>query len=119
MRVHIMFVFLMNIQGPESIYKTRYECYAFIVLYASRTPTPQSSRLRAGRLKGRSSSPARVKNFLVQTGSGVHPIYSPMGTGGSFPGGKVAGAWNWPLTASADVKKMWISTSTPPYAFMA
>jgi hypothetical protein len=27
----------------------------------------------------------------VQTGSGVHPTSYPMGTGGSFPGGKAAG----------------------------
>jgi hypothetical protein len=26
----------------------------------------------------------------VQTGSGVHPASYPMGTGGSFPGGKAA-----------------------------
>jgi hypothetical protein len=37
-----------------------------------------------------------------------------------FPGGKVAGreADHSPPT-SAEVKKMWIYTSTPPYAFMA
>jgi hypothetical protein len=29
---------------------------------------------------------------VIQTGSGVHPTSYPMGTGGSFPGGKVAGA---------------------------
>jgi hypothetical protein len=29
---------------------------------------------------------------VVQTGSGVHPTSYPMGTGGSFPGGKAAGA---------------------------
>jgi hypothetical protein len=29
---------------------------------------------------------------IVQTGSEVHPTSSPMGTGGSFPGGKAAGA---------------------------
>jgi hypothetical protein len=34
----------------------------------------------------------------VQTGSGAHPISYPMDTGGSFPEGKSAGAWNWPLT---------------------
>jgi hypothetical protein len=34
----------------------------------------------------------------VQTGSGAHPVSYPMGTGGSFPGGKAAGAWSWPLT---------------------
>jgi hypothetical protein len=36
----------------------------------------------------------RVKNFLqiIETGSEVHPTSYPMGTGGSFPGGKAAGA---------------------------
>jgi hypothetical protein len=29
---------------------------------------------------------------IVQTGSEVYPTSSPMGTGGSFPGGKAAGA---------------------------
>jgi hypothetical protein len=29
---------------------------------------------------------------IVQTGSEVHPTYYPMGTGGSFPGGKAGGA---------------------------
>jgi hypothetical protein len=35
----------------------------------------------------------------VQTRSGAHPASYPMGTRGSFPGGKVAGAWSWPLTS--------------------
>jgi hypothetical protein len=41
-----------------------------------------------------------------------------MGTGGSFPGLKRKGreADHWPST-SAEVTKMWICTSTPPYAF--
>jgi hypothetical protein len=37
-------------------------------------------------------SPAGAKDFssnlCVQTGSGAHPASSPMGTGGTFPGGK-------------------------------
>jgi hypothetical protein len=37
---------------------------------------------------------------VVQTGSGAHPASYPMGTGGSFPGGKAAGARSWPLTSS-------------------
>jgi hypothetical protein len=39
--------------------------------------------------------PSRGKIFLlhsVQTGSGAHPVSYPMGTGGSFPGGKVTGS---------------------------
>jgi hypothetical protein len=39
--------------------------------------------------------PAKAGNFSlhhrVQTGSGAHPASYPMGTGCSFPGGKVAG----------------------------
>jgi hypothetical protein len=34
----------------------------------------------------------------VQNGSGAHPTSYPMGTRGSFTGGKAAGAWSWPLT---------------------
>jgi len=40
--------------------------------------------------------PAGAKNFslhhLFQNGSGAHPVYYPMGTGGSFPRDKAAGA---------------------------
>jgi hypothetical protein len=32
------------------------------------------------------------KNYRVQTGSGAHPASYPMGTRGSFPEGKAAGA---------------------------
>jgi hypothetical protein len=57
---------------------------------------------------------------VVQTGSGVHPTSYTMGTVDSFPGVKQPGreADHSPPT-SAEVKKMWIYTSTPPYAFMA
>jgi hypothetical protein len=51
---------------------------------------------------------------VVQTGSGVHPT--------SYP----TPAVKWPghepkhsPPASVEVKKVWIYTSTPPYAFMA
>jgi hypothetical protein len=40
----------------------------------------------------------------VQTGSGDHPPSYPMGTVGSFPGNKAAGAWSY--------------ISTPPHFFM-
>jgi hypothetical protein len=50
--------------------------------------------LRAGRPRGRSSSPGTVKNILhvVQTGSGAHTASYRMGTRGSFPRGKAAEA---------------------------
>jgi hypothetical protein len=34
----------------------------------------------------------------VQNSSEAHPASYPMDTRGSFPGGKAAGAWSWPLT---------------------
>jgi hypothetical protein len=57
---------------------------------------------------------------IVQTGSGVHPTFYNMGTGGSFPGVKRQGheADHSPPT-SAEVKKMWIYTSTALYVFMS
>jgi hypothetical protein len=57
---------------------------------------------------------------IVQTGSGVHPTSYKIGTGGSFPGVKRQGREaDHSLPTSAEVKKMWIYTSTPPYVFMA
>jgi hypothetical protein len=47
--------------------------------------------------------PAGPGNFSlhhrVQNGFGAHPASYPLGTRGSFPGGKAAGAWSWPLTS--------------------
>jgi hypothetical protein len=47
--------------------------------------------------------PAKAGNFSirhrVQTGSGAHPASYPIGTVGSFLGGKTAGAWSWQLTS--------------------
>jgi hypothetical protein len=45
-------------------------------------------------LDGQGLIPGRDVSLLhsVQTGSGAHPASYPMGTGGSFPGDKAAGA---------------------------
>jgi hypothetical protein len=47
--------------------------------------------------------PVGAGNFTfrhrVQTGSGAYPDSYPVSTGGSFPGSKAAGTWNWPLTS--------------------
>jgi hypothetical protein len=52
---------------------------------------------------------------VVHTGSGAHLASCTVGTGGSSSGGK---AEHSPQT-TAEVKKMWIYTSIPQYAFMA
>jgi hypothetical protein len=69
--------------------------------------------------------PAGAGNFSlhhhVQNSSGVHPASYPMGTRGSFPGGKVARSMK--LTTHLHLvlrsKIDWSYTSTPQYAFMA
>jgi hypothetical protein len=58
--------------------------------------------------------------YVVQTGSGVHPASYLKVPGALSPGVKLQEreADHSP-PASAEVKKMWIYTSTPPYVFMA
>jgi len=47
--------------------------------------------------------PAGAGNFslwyCVQNGSGAHPASYSVGARGSFPGGKAAAVWSWPLTS--------------------
>jgi hypothetical protein len=66
---------------------------------------------------------ARVGYFLfhsVKTGSGSHPTSYRVGTRGSFPGGKAAGPWIWPLTfIQCQGQEFWRYTSTPPCVLMA
>jgi hypothetical protein len=77
-----------------------------------------SDWLLAGRPRGRSSSPGRGKNFLISTSS--RPVLGPTEPPIQWvprvmrPGRE---ADHSPPT-SAEVKKTWLYTSTPPYAFM-
>jgi hypothetical protein len=67
--------------------------------------------------RGESSSPCRVKNYFLSTSA--HPASYSMGTGSYFPGGKAARSEaNHSTPTIAEVIKMWIYTSTPPYTFM-
>jgi hypothetical protein len=82
-----------------------------------------SDWLRAVRPRGRSSSPCRGKNFhfsasfkrtLGPTQPTIHWVTGPS------PGVKRKGREaDHASPTSAEVKKTWIHTSTPPYAFMA
>jgi hypothetical protein len=83
-----------------------------------------SDWLLAGQPRGQSSSPGRIKNFLFFTSSrpALGPTQPPiqwvpgaLSLGVKRPGRE---ADHSPST-SAEVKKMWLYTSTPPYAFMA
>jgi hypothetical protein len=62
-----------------------------------------SDCLRAGRRRGRSSSPGRVKNFHFSTSSrpALGPTQSPIQwVLEALSRGKAAGAWSWPLSSN-------------------
>jgi hypothetical protein len=59
-----------------------------------------SDWLLVGRRRGPRSSPGDIKIFYFSLSSGVHLTFYPLGIGGSFHGGKAAGAWSWPLTSN-------------------
>jgi hypothetical protein len=111
-----------------SQYFCRYELPHYSVFYKKKTCHHDSVHLLCGnflsvfeKLKSRDSSVgvvlgyglddqglsfwflARVWNFSlhhhIQNISGAHPASYPMGTRGSFPGVRAAGAWSWPLTS--------------------
>jgi hypothetical protein len=80
--------------------------------------------LRAGRPMVRSSSPNSVKNFLFSKSSRpalgftqppIQWVPGALSSGLKQPGREAEHS----PPASAEVKKMWIYTYTPPYAFMA
>jgi hypothetical protein len=84
----------------------------------------QCDWLWPGRPRGRSFSPKRVKNFLFSTlpRPNLEPTQPPtqrvsgaLSTGVKRPGREP----DHSPPASAEFKKMWIYTSTPPYALMA
>jgi hypothetical protein len=95
---------------------------SYVQIFSS-APCSQRSRysywLRAGRPRGRNSSPGRVKNVLFSMssrpalGSTQPPIQWVPWV--KRPGSE---ADHSPPT-SAEVKQMWICTSTPPHACMA
>jgi hypothetical protein len=79
------------------------EIWNWLLTFPSRAGIAQwySAGIRAGWSGVR--VPLGARNFSphhrVQTGSGAHTASYPMDTRGSFPGGKAAGAWSWPLTS--------------------
>jgi hypothetical protein len=63
----------------------------------------------------------RFGRIWVSMGVVIHPASYPMGTRDSFPGGKAAGAWSWPLTSISCRGQECVEScaSTPQYVFMA
>jgi hypothetical protein len=89
------------------------KCQSYLIFYhletllsytSWRLPTSRDSDcLRTGRMRGRSSSPGRAKNFLSATSSrpALGPTQLPISNGYRelFSRGGVAGAWSWPPTS--------------------
>lgn len=50
--------------------------------------------------RGRLQSWVKSVLHVIHTGSGAHPGFYPMFNGGTFPGGRTAGEWSWPLTSN-------------------
>jgi hypothetical protein len=98
--------------------------FKFLFLCSCKDPGARSRYsdwLRAGRSMGRNSSPAGGKNFHFSTSSRLAlrsnqpPIEKVPGA--LTPGEKRRGReTDHSLPSSAEVKKIWIYTSTPPYA---
>jgi hypothetical protein len=98
--------------------------FTFLPLY----PRDSSGGISLGyELDDRSSRvrfPAGTGNFSlhnrVQNGSGAHPASYSMGTRGSFPESKAAGAWSWPLTSiyCRGQRMSGVILPLPQYAFM-
>jgi hypothetical protein len=94
------------------------------IMHGKKLRSRYSDWLRAGRPRGRSSSLGRVMNFLLSTtsrptlGSTQPPIQWVLGA--LSPGvQRPRREADHSSPASAEVKKMRIYTSAPPYAFMA
>jgi hypothetical protein len=67
-------------------------------------PLPQYASMAWCSVKKKSAGtnlrlPFVALHHRVQNGSGAHPASYPMDTRVSFPGGKAARAWSWPLTS--------------------
>jgi hypothetical protein len=116
-----------GVKNVKELHSTIEKMHAYYYNYYYKEPGERSQYsdwVRAGRQRGRSSSPRRAKNFLFSTLSrpALGPTQPPVQwvLGALFPGVKQPGreADQSPLN-SAEVKKMWIYTSTPPYALMA
>jgi hypothetical protein len=85
------------LKGRIRTYKNnRLKLYNVVKTKVSLQRSQYSDWLRAERSRGRSSTPGKVKNFLVFTSSrpALGPTQPPIQKvpGGSFPGGKAAGA---------------------------
>jgi hypothetical protein len=97
------------LQLPTPAYSTYFSCFVSSLCETKNNEICSSYAQSVERLGyGLDDWGSRVRflvgagNFFlehrVQNGSGAHPASYPMGTRGSFPGGKVAGTWSWPLT---------------------
>jgi hypothetical protein len=105
------------------VHEQAYQCYETFNRPTVKIGSLYSYWLRAGRLRVRSYSPSRVKNFLFSVSSrpALRPTQSPIQwvPRALSPTVKRQGREaDHSTPTSAEVRKMWIYTSPPPYAFM-
>jgi hypothetical protein len=119
-----LFPVVLEHPGRVTLDRTWEWGYTIYLTNSCITSSLDSDWLRAGQRRSRSSSPGRVKNFLYSASSrpALGPTQPPIKwvPRAPSPGVKRQGreADHSPPT-SAEVKEMLISTSTPPYVFMA
>jgi hypothetical protein len=65
----------------------------------------------------RSSIPGTSRNYFSSPPLWAHPSSYPMGTIRTFPAGKEARAWSWPLHLVPRLNNEWSYISTPTYVF--
>jgi hypothetical protein len=82
--VYILYIIFVNLDLHKFVTKNRNSSVGIVLSYGL---DDRGSRVQF--LAGAGNFPLHHR---IQNGSGAHPASYPMGTRGSFPGGKAAGA---------------------------
>jgi hypothetical protein len=93
--LHFLFIFTVYL-GMRNLSEDKYKRGYIKFLYLMKSPAGTALGYGLDDQGSRVRFPAGPGNFSlhhrVQNGSGAHPAFYPMGSRGSFPGGKAAGA---------------------------
>jgi hypothetical protein len=112
-------VFFMRLNmglNSSTSFTDYYQCHSSVGIALGYRLDDRSFRVRFSAGAGKFSL-----HHSVQNGSGAHPASYPMDARDSFPWGKAAGAWSWPLTSiwCRGQRMSGAIHLLPQYAFMA